>query len=461
VHYALGKSGCLLLIMMLAAQLHAQTAEPEQSTAAAVPPTAEERISQLEAEVAELKGKQTTPAGDPQKDAQKDSQNGLQKEDRQILDFLRGTTLNVGLDGYYEYNFNHPVGRVNLLRSYDVLSNLFSLNQASVIFEHAPDVVAGRRWGGRLDLQFGQATDTLQGNPVNEPRPQIYRNIFQAFGTYVFPIGKGLKVDFGKWASSLGIENNYTKDDWNYSRSYWFEALPFYHMGLRGNLPLNDRISLNVWAVNGTNQTEAVNGFKDQLYGFVVNRGSKLTWTVNYYRGQENPDRIVVSPTSPIPVQPDLSFQAVRPAPDGRIHIFDTYGTFQLTPNLTFQIEGDYVIQRLWRHSGPGRSSAPSHIDGGAAYLQYQLNSKAAVATRFEYLSDPNGLFSGISQALKENTVTFEYTVADGFTTRTEWRRDYSNQPTFLTSSQGILSSRQNTITVGLIFWWGRKTGTW
>jgi hypothetical protein len=447
--------------MMLAAQLHAQTAEPEQSTAAAVPPTAEERISQLEAEVAELKGKQTTPAGDPQKDAQKDSQNGLQKEDRQILDFLRGTTLNVGLDGYYEYNFNHPVGRVNLLRSYDVLSNLFSLNQASVIFEHAPDVVAGRRWGGRLDLQFGQATDTLQGNPVNEPRPQIYRNIFQAFGTYVFPIGKGLKVDFGKWASSLGIENNYTKDDWNYSRSYWFEALPFYHMGLRGNLPLNDRISLNVWAVNGTNQTEAVNGFKDQLYGFVVNRGSKLTWTVNYYRGQENPDRIVVSPTSPIPVQPDLSFQAVRPAPDGRIHIFDTYGTFQLTPNLTFQIEGDYVIQRLWRHSGPGRSSAPSHIDGGAAYLQYQLNSKAAVATRFEYLSDPNGLFSGISQALKENTVTFEYTVADGFTTRTEWRRDYSNQPTFLTSSQGILSSRQNTITVGLIFWWGRKTGTW
>jgi Putative beta-barrel porin-2, OmpL-like. bbp2 len=461
VHYALRKSGCLLLIMMLAAQLHAQTAEPEQSTAAAVPPTAEERISQLEAEVAELKGKQTTPAGDPQKDAQKDSQNGLQKEDRQILDFLRGTTLNVGLDGYYEYNFNHPVGRVNLLRSYDVLSNLFSLNQASVIFEHAPDVVAGRRWGGRLDLQFGQATDTLQGNPVNEPRPQIYRNIFQAFGTYVFPIGKGLKVDFGKWASSLGIENNYTKDDWNYSRSYWFEALPFYHMGLRGNLPLNDRISLNVWAVNGTNQTEAVNGFKDQLYGFVVNRGSKLTWTVNYYRGQENPDRIVVSPTSPIPVQPDLSFQAVRPAPDGRIHIFDTYGTFQLTPNLTFQIEGDYVIQRLWRHSGPGRSSAPSHIDGGAAYLQYQLNSKAAVATRFEYLSDPNGLFSGISQALKENTVTFEYTVADGFTTRTEWRRDYSNQPTFLTSSQGILSSRQNTITVGLIFWWGRKTGTW
>jgi hypothetical protein len=126
------------------------------------------------------------------------------------LDFLRDTTINVGLDGYYEYNFNAPIGRVNLLRAYDMLSNNFSLNQANLIIEHAPDVAAGRRWGARLDLQFGQATDTSQGNPVNEPRPDVYRNIFLAYGTYVIPLGTGITVDFGKWASSLGVENNYT-----------------------------------------------------------------------------------------------------------------------------------------------------------------------------------------------------------------------------------------------------------
>ena len=93
-------------------------------------------------------------------------------DDRKNLDFLHDTTINLGLDTYYGYNFNNPIGRMNLLRAYDVLSNEFSLNQASLIFEHAPDVSAGRRWGGRLDLQFGQATDTLQGNPSNEPRPQ-------------------------------------------------------------------------------------------------------------------------------------------------------------------------------------------------------------------------------------------------------------------------------------------------
>ena len=39
-----------------------------------------------------------------------------QPEDAPALAFLRGTTLNFGLDGYYGYNFNQPIGRVNLLR---------------------------------------------------------------------------------------------------------------------------------------------------------------------------------------------------------------------------------------------------------------------------------------------------------------------------------------------------------
>ena len=385
----------------------------------------------------------------------------LSPEDRKILDYLHGTTINVGLDMYYEYNFNNPVGRVNLLRAYDVLSNEFSLNQASVVLEHAPDVSAGRRWGGRLDLQFGQATDTLQGNPSNEPRPDIYRNIFQAYGTYVVPLGKGLNIDFGKWGSSLGIEGNYTKDQRNYSRSYWFDFLPFYHMGVRASLPVNDRFSVNYWVVNGTNQVEATNGFKDELFGFTAKPAKTLTWTMNYYFGQEHPDRAVAANCGPIPVQPGLCFTAITPAPNGHTHIFDSYATWQVTPKLVFEIEGDYFIQRLWQNAAPGRSSAPMHVVGGAAYLQYLLSPKFAIATRAEYMSDRGGLFSGLSQALKENTVTLDYRVTDGFLMRYEWRRDYSNQPTFLTSVQGAFSKDQNTATLGLIWYWGRKEGAW
>jgi hypothetical protein len=373
---------------------------------------------------------------------------------------MRDTTINLGLDMYYDYNFNDPVGRVNLLRAYDVLSNEFSLNQASLIFDHPPDPDNGRRWGGRLDLQFGQATDTLQGNPSNEPRPDIYRNIFQAYATYVLPVGKGITLDFGKWSSSLGIEGNYTKDQFDYSRAYWFDFLPFYHMGLRASIPISDRFSINYWVVNGTNQVEATNGFKDELFGFTAKPIKTLTWTMNYYLGQEHPDRIVAANCT-YPVQPGLCFQAISPAPNGKTHIFDSYATWQTTPKLAFSIEGDYYIQRLWATAAPSESSAPLHTDGGAIYAQYQFSPKFTLSTRAECMSDRGGLFSGRSQALKENTVTFDYNIAQGFLMRYEWRRDYSNQPFFLTDVQGALSKDQNTATLGLVWWWGEKQGAW
>jgi Putative beta-barrel porin-2, OmpL-like. bbp2 len=473
--------------------VQAQTVSPAESVPATSGPAAklEQRVQTLETEVKELKdiikqlqarsGSQAQSAQSPatvqansaaeatpgttsvSTSSQQASAGsaGLTAAESQNLAFLRETTVNVGLDTYYGYNFNHPVGRVNALRAYDVLSNEFSLNQASVVLEHAPDPAAGRRWGGRLDLQFGQATDTLQGNPANEPRPDIYRNIFQVYGTYVVPIGKGVTVDFGKWGSALGIEGNYTKDQMNYSRALWFDFLPFYHMGLRASIPITDQFSINYWLVNGTNQTEATNGFKDQLFGFTAKPKKSISWTMNYYLGQEHPDRIVVPPTSPIPVQPGLSFQAIRPAPDGRTHIFDSYVTWQATPKLTAALEGDYFIQRLWSNAAPGMSSAPAHVDGGAAYLRYQFTPKVVIATRVEYMSDRGGLFSGITQALKENTATFDYQLANGFLMRYEWRRDYSNQPSFLSDVQGVLRKQQSTATVGLIWWWGQKEGAW
>ena len=378
-----------------------------------------------------------------------------------LSDYLKGTTFNVGIDTYYTYNFNTPIGRVNLLRAYDVLSNNISLNQASLVMERAPDPASGRRIGTRLDLQYGQATDTLQGNPLNEPRPDIYRNIFQAYGTWVMPVGSGLNIDVGKWGSSLGIEGNYSKDQINYSRALWFNFLPFYHMGVRANYKFNDQIAANYWLVNGTNQTEATNGFKDQLFGLLLTPRKSISWTINYYLGQEHPDRTLVPSTGFPPVQPGLSFAAIRPAPDGRTHIFDSYVSWQATSKLTTALEGDYFIQRDWKHAAPGRSAAPSHAIGGAAYAKYQLNSRNAVGARAEYMSDRGGLFSGITQALKETTLTYDYKVADGLLMRYEWRRDFSNQPYFLTHVPNVLREDQNTATLGLIWWFGQKEGSW
>jgi hypothetical protein len=153
-----------------------------------------------------------TPATPPQADAGKAA-------DPAPDDIWSHVKFGVTMEGYYEYDGNKPDDRVIPLRAYDTRANVFGLQQAALVVDSAPDVAANRRFGLRLDLQYGQATAAAQGSPANEPRPDAYRNVWQVYGSYVFPVGRGLQVDFGKFASNLGYETNYAKDNVNFSRA--------------------------------------------------------------------------------------------------------------------------------------------------------------------------------------------------------------------------------------------------
>ena len=377
-----------------------------------------------------------------------------------VQDALRGVTVDAMLDGYYAYNANRPLGRVNYLRAYDVSSDSFSLNQADLIIESAPDVANGKRYGMRVDLQYGQATQTLQGSLVNELRPDVYRNVFQAYGTYVFALGEhSLQMDFGKWASSLGLEGNYTKDQLNYSRSLWFDYLPFYHEGVRAALQVSDALTLNYWITNGTQQTEAFNNYKDQLFGFTLAPATNVSWVFNYYVGQEHPDFVYVAAGTPgsqgLPTQQGTPFRPIANAPTGKLRIADSYATWAATPALTLAAEADWVVDRLYTYS-PGQFTV-----GGAVYGRYQVNPAIAFAARGEYVDDRGALFSGRAQLIREGTLTGEYRFVDGFLARAEFRRDTAGNPYFLSDTLGVLRAHQDTYTLGLVWWLGRKQGPW
>ena len=185
-----------------------------------------------------------------------------------------------------------------------------------------------------------------------------------------------------------------------------------------------------------------------------------VSWTSNYYVGQEHPDAAAATNCT-VPVQPGLCFTAINPAPNGKLHIFDNYVTWQARPKLSVAAEGGYVIQRLWATAAPGESSAPSHVIGGALYAQYQPTSRTALAARTEYLSDRGGLFSSTTQALKETTATYKYTLAEGLDIFGEYRHDWSNERYFTTHNAGAPSNHQTTATVGLVWWYGGKQGAW
>jgi len=117
------------------------------------------RIAALEIQLAELKNLVNAQRAASDAVAAADVPAAQPKaDDGAFVDYLHDLKFGVGLDTYYGFNFNRPIGRVNLLRAYDVTSNNFALNQAGVVIESVPDITAGRRFGARVDLQYGQAT---------------------------------------------------------------------------------------------------------------------------------------------------------------------------------------------------------------------------------------------------------------------------------------------------------------
>jgi hypothetical protein len=353
----------------------------------------------------------------------------------------------VGFEGFYQYNWDRPYDRINLLRAYDTRANVFGIQQANIIVESAPKVDAGRRFGARVDLQFGQATETVQGGAANEPRPDVYRNIWQAYGTYVFPVGRGLQTDFGKFASILGYETNYAKDNNQFSRAYLFNFLPFYHSGLRVSLPVNDKVTVMYMLTNGIQQTEDFNNFKSNHFAAVVKPTGSVTWTTSYYFGQEQPD-----PSTREDARPG---QVARPeTPDGFFRVIDSYVSYAATPKASFGLDLNYVTDEV------NQADDALSLQGVGAYARYQISGPSSVAVRYERLDD-QGLFGGIDQVLQEVTATLEHKFADGFLVRGEFRRDWSNKRFFTGPQPDDLRGHQNTALVGLVWWFGNKQGAW
>ena len=106
------------------------------------------------------------------------------------------------------------------------------------------------------------------------------------------------------------------------------------------------------------------------------------------------------------------------------------------------------------------QSDPTTALQGTGLYARYQVRPAVAAALRYERLDD-EGLFGGIDQVLQEATATLEYKFADGFLLRGEFRRDWSNELFFTTSDAPVKSAHQNTFLVGMVWWFGNKTGAW
>ena len=338
------------------------------------------------------------------------------------------------IDGYYEYNLNHPhagncpsfttsfaaVPSCSTLRLFDGPTDQFSLNMMELTIAKPPDAAASRL-GYDITFGFGNAM-----NVVNSTDPGglgFAQYLKEAYLSYLAPVGKGLQIDFGKFVTTNGAEVIETTGNWNYSRSLLFNyAIPFYHFGLRAKYNFSDKFNITGLVVNGWNNIVDNNTGKTLGVSLGWNPNKKWAIVQNYYAGPEE----------------------FHDNSDWR-QLSDTVVTYTATSKLSLMANYDYgrgdVVPTVAR---------PVAWQGVAAYGRYAFNDRYAFALRGEYFDDRDGFNTGTAQNMYETTFTFERMVAKHLLSRWEYRRDMSSRPVFV---KGLgLINHQDTFTGGLVY---------
>ncbi len=338
------------------------------------------------------------------------------------------------VDGYFDFNANHPASMTNQLYNFDTKANQFSLNMAKLSMSHTADPV-----GFQVDFGFGRAFDIIHASEPNDA-PGILRNIEQAYVSLKPAALKGFEIDLGQFVTSAGAEVIETNSNWNYSRSLLFAwAIPYYHFGIRTSFPIGKHFTGGVQLVNGWNDTEDNNSGK--TLGLTESLTyTKFAWSNTYYGGPENPGTNTG--------WRQLIDSVLLLTPSTKFNAYLNYDYGQNTSPLTV----------LGTEGSPGiTTETTDDWYGIAGALHFQPTSKWSFTPRIEWFKDSEGFSTGKAQDLKEITLTGEYKMLAGFLARLEYRHDWSNQPFFDRGINAASSKSEDTVALGFVGFFGPK----
>jgi hypothetical protein len=430
--FAAGLIGCLLVLPQ---GLRAQTVSTEELI---------ETIKKLEARVAELekanKPSQPGPAAAAPPESSEAAVAEVKKEVEEVkkqqadaapvLSFFKSTQITGYVDTNYAYNLNHPADQSIQFRGTNFNHNSFQFNAAKVSFNR-PTSGPGSL-GYRLDLVYGaEATSFLRNFelPVpGRPTDSIQLNVLNAYVSYTAPVGKGLTFDFGKFTTFMGAEVFDTIDNWNYQQGIMFAyAQPYYHTGLRMSYAPSDKVGLGFYVVNGWNNSFDQNTGKSVGFSLTLTPNSKFQIIQNYLGGPEN-----------------------GVSNDGWRHLYDGILNATINPNIALRFNYDIGVNKPLLSSDPNQTWR-----GIASSIRFSTsNGRVALAPRFEYLYDNSGFATGFRQDLKTFTLTNEYRIKPNFSTKIEYRYDFSNQNIFFKNVDEPTNS-QNVFLIGLVYSFG------
>lgn len=329
-------------------------------------------------------------------------------------------TVNGFVSAAYSYNFNTPDSKTNTLRVFDFDDNTFKVDVAEVVIQKA--VAKPGEAGFRVDVVAGGSI----------PRVSAAAGLFagqdfdlqQAFVSWIAPVGRGLRLDLGKFVTHHGVEVIEGYDGWNdnYTHSFLFGyAIPFTHTGLRATYAFSDSVTGMFLLANGWDNVKDNNRGKTLGAQLIVTPNKVVTLTLNYCGGPERAD------------SSDLR------------HLFDVVAV--LKPSDQVSISVDYAYGTEKNGAGAGRDARWQAIQGG---IRFSLSGSFALIARGEWFEDRDGARTGTAQKLTEVTITPEIKITDKLIFRADLRLDHSNEDVF--QKEGRPSSTQTTLAFNALY---------
>ncbi|UKT62689.1 porin [Pedobacter mucosus] len=326
------------------------------------------------------------------------------------------------VEAYYGYDFNKP-------SEHNRPGFIYSHNRANEVNLNLGFIKAAYDSGNiRANLAVMAGT-YANANLVAEPG--VLKNIFEANAGVKLSKSENLWIDAGIFSSHIGFESAVSKDCWVLTRNISSENTPYYESGAKITYGTTDgKLTVAAFYLNGWQRITRQNGNNKPAGGL------QLTWkptpkiTVNYsnYLGTEGADTV-------------------------RVNRFyhNIYGIFQLTDKFGVTVGFDYGTQQKEKGSDDN-----NEVISPVAILQYKFAPKWAVAGRFEYYEDKNGIFitTGTPNGFKTKgySLNLDYTPISNAVIRLEGKAYDSKDKIFLRDVSSVNANATITASIAISF---------
>jgi hypothetical protein len=315
---------------------------------------------------------------------------------REILDSLRATPaitqtdsaaeqkarpwkgnleLSAYIEAYYMFDINNPANgnRPSFIYSHN-RHNEFNINLTYLKLNYT---------AARLRANIAIMAGTYS-NANLAAEPGVIKNIFEANAGINLSKKKQLWLDAGIFASHIGFESAVGKDCWNMTRSILADNSPYYESGLKLTYTSdNGKFLASGLILNGWQRIQKVGGNSMPSFGWQI-------------QGKPN-DKVLINSSSFIGTDKPDSTRQMR-------YFHNLYALFNVTDKFGITLGFDAGVEQKAKGSKQYNAwYSPVLI------ARYAPIEKLALAARFEYYSDRNGVI--IATGTPNGFQTFGYSL--------------------------------------------------